>query len=113
MTAQVTGGNPRTTGVYYNVAYSHALLEAGTTSCTGQPTGADVVYDSPDDKDVTRLDAGQGLSGLPDSILNMTSTPQDLLVPSTFPVDPSTCKPIAPWQYLKSTRSSTSPTTAE
>ncbi|HWF50019.1 MAG TPA: hypothetical protein VG294_05165 [Solirubrobacteraceae bacterium] len=31
----------------------------------------------------------------------MTSTPQDLLVPSTFPVDPATCQPIAPNQYLK------------
>ncbi len=100
MTAQMTGGNPKTTGVYYDVSYSHALLPAGTTSCTGQPTGANVVYDSPDDLDVSKLDAGQGLSGLPGSILNMTGTPQDLLVPSTFPVDPATCKPIAPNQYL-------------
>jgi hypothetical protein len=101
MTAQMTGGNPRTTGVYYDVEYNHSLLEAGTTSCHGQPTGADVIYDSPDDIDVTKLDAGQGLSGLPGSILNMTSTPQDLLNPATFPVDPQTCKPIAPNQYLK------------
>src|SRR6202022_465911 len=54
MTAQMTGGNPRSTGVYYDVAYDHSLYEAGTTSCHGQPTGADVVYDSPDDKDVNR-----------------------------------------------------------
>ena len=101
MTAQMTGGNPRTTGVFYDVEYNHALLPPGTTSCHGQPTGANVIYDSPDDIDVTRLDAGQGLSGLPDSILNMTSTPQNLLVPSTFPVDPSTCKPIYPHSYLK------------
>jgi hypothetical protein len=101
MTAQMTGGNPRTTGVYYDVEYNHSLLEAGTASCHGQSTGADVVYDSPDDKDVTKLDAGQGLAGLPGSILNMTSTPQDLLNPATFPVDPTTCKPIGPNQYLK------------
>jgi hypothetical protein len=101
MTAQMTGGDPRTTGVYYDVEYNHSLLEAGTTSCHGQPTGADVIYDSPDDIDVTRLDAGQGLSGLPGSILSMTGTPQDLLNPATFPVDPQTCKPIAPNQYLK------------
>ncbi len=101
MTAQMTGGNPRSTGVYYDVAYNHALLEAGTTSCHGQPTGADVVYDSPDDLDVTKLDAGQGLSGLPDSILGMTGTPQTLLNPATFPVDPATCKPIPPHAYLK------------
>ncbi|HEX3832841.1 MAG TPA: alkaline phosphatase family protein [Solirubrobacteraceae bacterium] len=101
MTAQMTGGNPKTTGVFYDVEYNHALLPPGTTSCHGQPTGANVIYDSPDDINVNALDAGQGLSGLPGSILNMTSTPQDLLVPSTFPVDPSTCKPISPSQYLK------------
>ena len=101
MTAQMTGGDPRTTGVYYDVEYNHALLEAGTTSCHGQATGADVIYDSPDDIDVTKLDAGQGLSGLPDSILQMTQTPQDLLNPATFPVDPQTCQPISPSSYLK------------
>jgi len=31
----------------------------------------------------------------------MTNTPQDLLLPSTFPVDPTTCKPIYPHSYLK------------
>jgi hypothetical protein len=101
MTAQMTGGNPKTTGVFYDVEYNHALLPPGTTSCHGQPTGANVIYDSPDDINVNALDAGQGLSGLPGSILNMTSTPQDLLVPSTFPVDPATCNPISPSQYLK------------
>ena len=101
MTAQMTGGDPRTTGVYYDVEYNHALLEAGTTSCHGQATGADVIYDSPDDIDVTKLDAGQGLSGLPGTILQMTQTPQDLLNPATFPVDPQTCQPISPSSYLK------------
>ncbi|HEY3480827.1 MAG TPA: alkaline phosphatase family protein, partial [Streptomyces sp.] len=33
MTAQVTGGNPGTTGVYYDDTYNHALLPAGTTKC--------------------------------------------------------------------------------
>ena len=101
MTAQMTGGDPKTTGVFYDVEYSHALLEAGTRSCHGQATGADVIYDSPDDKNLNRLDAGQGLKGLPGSILQMTSTPQDLLNSATFPVDPKTCKPIGPDQYLK------------
>ena len=102
MTAQMTGGDPRATGVYYDVEYNHALLPAGTTTCTpGIKLGAPVIYDSPDDKDVTRLDAGQGLPGLPGSILQMTSKPQTLLVPSTFPVDPKTCEPIPPHAYLK------------
>ena len=62
-TALMTGGDPRATGVYYDVEYNHAVYEAGTTTCTG-PTGGDVIYDSPDDLDVTRLDAGQGIPGL-------------------------------------------------
>ncbi|HEV3071700.1 MAG TPA: alkaline phosphatase family protein [Solirubrobacteraceae bacterium] len=101
MTAQVTGGNPRTTGVYYDDEYSHAVLPAGTTSCTGQPLGGEVIYDSPDDKDVTRLDAGQGLTGLPTSILEMTANPQSLLNPAALPVNPQSCKPIYPHEYLQ------------
>jgi len=102
-TALMTGGDPRATGVYYDVAYSHAVYEAGTTTCTG-PTGGDVVYDSPDDLDSTRLDAGEHIPGIdqnPALILNMTAAPQTLLVPGTFPVDPTTCKPIPPHAYLK------------
>jgi type I phosphodiesterase/nucleotide pyrophosphatase len=101
MTAQVTGGNPRTTGVYYDDEYSHAVLPAGTTSCHGQPTGGEVIYDSPDDKDATALDAGQGLTGLPESILEMTAHPHSLLDPAALPVNPQTCAPIYPHEYLK------------
>jgi hypothetical protein len=102
-TALMTGGDPRATGVYYDVEYNHALYEAGTTSCTG-PTGADVIYDSPDDIDDTQLDAGQGIPGLdsnPALIMQMTGNPQTLLNPATFPVDPKTCQPIWPHSYLK------------
>jgi hypothetical protein len=101
MTAQVTGGNPRTTGIYYDDEYSHAVLPAGTTSCHGQPTGGEVIYDSPDDKDATRLDAGEGLTGLPGSILEMTAHPHSLLNPAALPVNPQTCAPIYPHEYLQ------------
>src|SRR5205085_7789959 len=63
-TALMTGGDPRATGVYYDVSYNHDTYEAGTTSCHNQPTGGDVVYDSPDDKNSTRLDAGQYIPGI-------------------------------------------------
>jgi Type I phosphodiesterase / nucleotide pyrophosphatase len=102
-TALMTGGDPRATGVYYDVEYNHSTYEAGTTNCTG-PTGGDVIYDSPDDKDDTQLDAGQGIPGLdqnPALIMQMTGTPQTLLNPATFPVDPKTCQPIYPHSYLK------------
>src|ERR1700738_677309 len=44
MLAQVTGGNPSSTGLYYDDTYNHALLPPGTTSCHGQPTGTEVQY---------------------------------------------------------------------
>ncbi len=102
-TALMTGGDPRATGVYYDVEYNHNVYEAGTTKCTG-PTGGDVIYDSPDDIDSTRLDAGQGIPGLqsdPSKILQMTGNPQTVLNAVTFPVDPKTCQPIWPHSYLK------------
>ena len=77
-TALMTGGDPRATGVYYDVEYNHNLYGAGTTSCHGQPTGADVIYDSPDELDPSRLDAGQGIPGIeqnPALIMQMTPTP--------------------------------------
>ncbi len=47
-TAIMTGGDPRATGVYYDVEYSHAVDEAGAACTPGQPaTGGDVIYDSP------------------------------------------------------------------
>jgi len=39
MVAQVTGGNPSSTGVYYDDTWNHALLPAGTTSCAGVTPG--------------------------------------------------------------------------
>ena len=103
-TALMTGGDPRATGVYYDVEYNHATDEAGATSCNGQPTGGDVIYDSPDDINVTRLDAGQNIPGIdqnPALIMDMTGNPQTLLNASTFPVDPATCQPISPHSYLQ------------
>jgi hypothetical protein len=99
--AQVTGGNPRTTGVYYDDEYSHAVLEAGTTPCNGKPLGGELVYDSPNDKNPEALDAGEGLKGLPGSILEMTATPQTLIEKKTLPVDPKSCEPIYPHEYMK------------
>jgi hypothetical protein len=109
-TALMTGGDPRATGVYYDVEYNHNVYETGTTNCTG-PTGGDVVYDSPDDLDSTRLDAGQHIPGIekdPSLIRYMTPNPATLLNPNAnpatgggFPIDPATCQPIWPDQYLK------------
>jgi hypothetical protein len=99
--AQLTGGNPGTTGIWYDQVYDRSLLPPGTTSCAGTVPGTVIFYDESNDLDSTRLDAGEGLAGLPGSILGMTGQPQNLLVPDTFPVDPATCAPVAPHSYLR------------
>jgi hypothetical protein len=101
LTALVTGGNPASTGIYYDDTWNHALFPAGTTSCSGTPPGAEVTYFEQADRDPSRLDAGQGLAGLPDSILQMTGNATSLLDPAQLPVDPATCKPIYPHSYIK------------
>jgi hypothetical protein len=120
-TALMTGGDPRATGVYYDVEYSHAVDEAGAACTPGQPaTGGDVIYDSPDDTlnavpDLLNNGSGNtfpsfdeggsiypnGVDTNPAAIMNLTAHPQSDLNPGSFPVDPKTCQPIMPWDYLK------------
>ena len=96
-----TGGGPGTTGVYYDDTYNAALLPAGTTSCKAVKPGAEVDLTEDLDKNKDSIDAGQGLTGLPDSILSMTGNPAILINASKLPVDPKTCKPVYPHTYLK------------
>src|SRR5690242_97599 len=101
MTAQVTGGDPGTTGVYYDDSYNRSLLPAGSTRCAGATPGTEVTYFEQLDKDPTSLDAGQGLTGLPGSILQMTGDPRTVIDPAQLPVDAKTCKPVYPHSYLR------------
>jgi hypothetical protein len=129
-TAIMTGGDPRATGVYYDVEYSHGVDEpsliggqpTGATCTPGQPaTGGDVIYDSPDDslpavpdlipgntsgQTFPSFDEGgsiypNGDDKNPGLIMGLTPAPQSGLNPGNFPVDPKTCQPIQPWDYLK------------
>jgi hypothetical protein len=99
--SQLTGGSPGTTGVYGAIGYDHSLLPAGTKSTSATRPGAVVDLTGDLDENESAIDAGQGLSGLPDGILNMTGTPQDLINPAKLPVDPSTGQPVTPSEYLK------------
>jgi Type I phosphodiesterase / nucleotide pyrophosphatase len=101
MVGQVTGGNPGTTGIYYDDSYNHVLLPAGTTSCAGVAPGTEVNYSEALDKNQNALDAGQGLAGLPATILNMTGNPRSVIDRSKLPVDPATCQPVYPHDYLR------------
>ncbi len=119
-TALMTGGDPRATGVYYDVEYSHGVFPPGTTNCSGPVPGGNVIYDSPDDilssvPDLLNNNSGNtfpsfdeggsiypnGVDKNPGAIMNLTPHPQSGLNPATFPVDPKTCQPIQPWDYLK------------
>lgn len=104
---QVTGGNPATTGIYYDDAYNRNLFPAGTTLCQGTPPGAEVTYFEQLDKDMNSLDAGQGIPKLynfvpamASRILKLTGDATSLIDPTQLPVDPATCTPVYPHQYL-------------
>jgi Type I phosphodiesterase / nucleotide pyrophosphatase len=97
----MTGGDPGVTGFYYDDTYNYDVFPAGTTKCTGPAPGGQVTYDNSIDVNPNRLDAGQGLSGLPGSILQMTSNLRSVINPAALPVSAKTCKPIYPNQYLK------------
>jgi hypothetical protein len=121
-TALMTGGDPRSTGAYYDVAYSHAVFPPGTTKgqCSGPAPGGNAIYDSPDDilnavPDLLNNGSGNtfpsfdeggsiypgGVDTNPAAIMNLTPHPQSGLNPATFPVDAVSCEPIMPWDYLQ------------
>ena len=79
--AMITGGSPRSTGVYYDASYDRALsppAQAGASLCPGVK-GTFVDYAETADVDLTRLDAGGGLD------------------PKRLPRDPARgCAPVYP-----------------
>ena len=106
MVAQATGGNPASTGIYYDDTWNHAVFPPGTTNCKGQAPGAEVTYFEALDLNLGALDAGQGLVPAAGSdpwatILQMTSNPVTVIDAAQLPVDPNTCNPIYPNQYIK------------
>ena len=101
LVGQITGGNPSSTGVYYDDTWNRELLPAGTTKCAGVKPGVEVTYFEALAKDPLSLDSGQGLAGLPGSILGLTSNPDTLIDTTKLPVNPTTCQPVFPHSYLK------------
>ncbi|WP_347986013.1 alkaline phosphatase family protein [Methylomonas sp. AM2-LC] len=127
MVGQVTGGNPKTTGIYYDDAYSRTLYPQGTTDCSKAKPGVEVFYTEGNEptlgtapNNYISLDAGQGIpnlypivntlvpgdvSSVPSTILKLATSPNDVrnieIDPSTLPVDPSTCTPVYPHQYVQ------------
>jgi hypothetical protein len=106
MVGQLTGGDPRVTGIYYDDTWNHAVFPAGTTNATGPAPGGEVTYFEALDLNLGALDAGQGIVPAPGldpwaNILQMTGNPLNVINPAQLPVDPATGQPIYPNQYLK------------
>ena len=123
MVAQATGGGPGTTGVYYDDTYNHRLDPPGTLDCSAAKPGTEAPWteDADRSQNPITLDAGQGLaapalkalptntraqtladsSAITRAILAMTPNPQSLLNPAALPIDPRTCLPVYPHEYLR------------
>ena len=98
----VTGGSPRTMGVFYDVAYDRVLAPPATTTgngvlagvCTpGQPIGTTTEYEEGISIDQTQLNGGApgGADGGPLS-----------LDPTKMPRDPfNGCAPVYPWNFVR------------
>jgi hypothetical protein len=105
MVGQLTGGNPSTTGIYYDDTWNHSLFPVGTTSCNGPAPGAETAYTEACDINDGALDAGEGLVPAPGAnpwlnILKMNGNAKQLMSTAHLPVDPATCSPIYPNQYI-------------
>lgn len=81
--ALVTGGTPKTTGVYYDDSYDRTLYSPGS-NCAGAP-GTEIVYDESVDKDLNQLFSG----GIAEANL-----------PLSLAKD-GACKPVYPHEFLK------------
>ena len=93
MIAQVTGGTPRVTGVYYDNTFDRALYPAGS-HCRG-PRGAEVRLTGALDRNEARLDGGapDGLAGNSAAAIDPQRLPERLRH--------GRCAPLWPHNYLR------------
>jgi hypothetical protein len=106
MVGQFTGGNPRTTGIYYDDTWNHIIYPAGTTNFSSPPPGGEVTYFEALDINLGALDAGEGIVPAPGpdpwaNILQLDGNAVHLINPANLPIDPLTHKGIYPNQYLR------------
>ncbi len=91
--AQITGGTPRSAGVFYDVSYDRALSPPSQTTPYGitggismcpSVVGTQVGFDEQVDNDLTQLNGGGGIN------------------PNYLPRDPNNgCAPVYPHQFLR------------
>ena len=104
MTGIVTGGTPKTTGVYYDVAYDRSLdppakttgngVQAGRCAAYGRPTGTTTEFEEGIDKDQTKLNGGASASLTEGGVASIDV--------SRLPRDPAAgCAPVYPWDFVR------------
>ncbi len=107
LTAIVTGGNPKSTGVYYDDSWNRSLLPAGTTDCAGVAPGVEVTYFEQLDRNLNAIDAGENVGDLStpaaiqQNIYKMSKQARDGIDTTQLPVDPATCQGVYPHAYLR------------
>ncbi len=103
--ALVTGGSPKSTGLYYDVAYDRSLdaparktgtgLGAGPCTPYGTPTGTTTDYDQGIDYDDTMLNGGAPGAGPTDGGIASIDPKKLVRNPATG------CAPVFPWDFLR------------
>jgi hypothetical protein len=105
LAALVTGGSPKTTGLYYDVAYDRSLDPPATTTGTGLAGGKCTPYAAPTG---TTTDYDQGIA-LDDTKLNGGAPGAALTDGSAASIDPNKlvrnpdagCAPVYPWDFVR------------
>jgi hypothetical protein len=103
--AIVTGGSPKTVGVYYDVAYDRSLdapakttgngVAAGTCTPNTAPTGTRTEYEEGIDLDQTLVNGGAAGASLTDGGISSID-------PTRLIRDPSkNCAPVYPWNFVR------------
>ncbi len=103
--ALVTGGSPKTTGIYYDVAYDRSLAPPATTTGTGLAGGTCTPYATPPG---TTTDYDQGID-LDDTMLNGGAPGAALTEGGIASIDPNKlvrdpaagCAPVYPWDFVR------------
>ena len=105
MAALASGGTPKSTGLYYDVAYDRSLDPPATTTGTGLAGGRCTPYTTPTG---TTTDNDQGID-IDDTKLNGGAPGAGLTEGGTASIDPKKlerdpqngCAPVYPWNFIR------------
>ncbi len=105
MAALASGGTPKTTGLYYDVAYDRSLDAPAKTTGTGLAAGSCTAYATPTG---TTTDNDQGID-LDDTKLNGGAPGAPLTEGGIASIDPlklvrdpaAGCAPVYPWNFIR------------